>query len=114
MSIVDMIKTMANNSAQLQNPVNVLFGTITSVDPIEIEIHEKLKLTKDFIVMTERVTKYEIDLKHNHDATPSEVTTKDALVKKIVIREGLKKGDGVVMLRAQGGQQYVVIDKVVD
>lgn len=106
MSIVDMIKTMAKDTAQSQNPVNVVPGTVKSVDPIEIEVHQKLKLTKDFILLTERVTRHEINLEHNHGGT-------NALT-RIVIREGLKIGDGVVMLRVQGGQQYVVLDKVVN
>ena len=106
MSMVDMIKKMADQSAGAKNPVDIVFGTVSSESPIEIEVHQKLKLTKEFLVMTERVTKLEIDLKHNHGGT-------DALA-KVVIREGLKKGDGVVMARVQGGQQYVILDKVVD
>ncbi|MFC6545552.1 DUF2577 family protein [Cohnella cellulosilytica] len=30
------------------------------------------------------------------------------------MREDLQAGDKVVLLRAQGGQQYVLLDKVVD
>ena len=106
MSMIDLIKQVSLQAFASTNPVNIIFGTVSSESPLEIEIHQKLKLTKEFLVMTEHVTKYEIDLKHNHGGT-------DALT-KVVIREGLKKGDGVVLARVQGGQQFVVLDKVVD
>ncbi|UTW69878.1 DUF2577 family protein [Anaerobacillus sp. HL2] len=45
--------------------MNVLFGTVTSVNPFEITIHQKRKLTKEFLVLTERVTRFEVNLEHN-------------------------------------------------
>jgi hypothetical protein len=94
MSSVDLIKQIAIKAVEATNPVNVLFGTVKSVDPLEIEIHQKLKLTKEFLVLTEQLTKYEVD--------------------SLVIRPGLNKGDKVVLMRVQGGHQFVVLDKVVD
>lgn len=41
-----------------------------------------------------------MDLKHSHQINDS--STQDALTEKIVIREGLKAGDGVLLLRMQG------------
>ena len=57
-----------------------------------------------------------IDLKtkpdeHSHDA---EITIKDNLGAKIIIQEGLKNGDKVIMLKTEQGQKYVVLSKVRD
>lgn len=101
------------------NPVNVLFGTVSQEKPLEIEIHQKLKLSKEFLVLTERVTRYEVNIEHNHALTidgskvNTEMALKDLMTKK-PIRTGLKKGDKVVLARVQGGQKFVVLDKVVD
>lgn len=84
MSLVDLIKNVAVKAVEATNPVNVLFGTVVSESPIEVQIHQKLKLTEEFLVITERVT-----------------------------QANLKRGDKVVLLRVQGGQQFVVLDKVV-
>lgn len=84
MSLIDLIKTVAVKAVEATNPVNVLFGTVVSETPLEIQIHQKLKLTEEFLVITERAT--QVNLKH---------------------------GDKVVLLRVQGGQQFVVLDKVV-
>lgn len=82
---IDVIKRIAMNAFNASNPVNVLIGTVSIASPIEIEIHQKLKLSKEFLIMTERVT-----------------------------QSGLIKGDKVVLVRVQGGHQFVVSDKVVD
>ncbi|EPD52750.1 hypothetical protein HMPREF1210_01130 [Paenisporosarcina sp. HGH0030] len=104
---IDVIKRIALNAFNASNPVNVLIGTVSKDNPIEIEIHQKLKLTKEFLIMTERVTKYEVDLEHDHGGS-------SALSAKTPVRTGLKKGDKVVLLRVQGGHQFVVLDKVVE
>ena len=113
---IDVIKRIAINAFNASNPVNVLIGTVSKESPIEIEIHQKLKLSKEFLIMTERVTRYEVDLEHDH-INSGGVTTKaltDKLLKQNPIRTGLIKGDKVVLLRVQGGHQFVVLDKVVD
>lgn len=110
MSMIDMFKQMAGDTIGAGDPVNIVIGTVTKVSPIEIEISQKLKLTKEFLIITERVTRYEVDLEHNHGGT-------NALGGKLTdtpIRTGLKTGDRVLLIRVQGGQQYVVVDKVVD
>ncbi|MCJ8008894.1 DUF2577 domain-containing protein [Lederbergia wuyishanensis] len=82
MSMLDIVKATAVGAVNAQNPVNVLFGTVRKTGPIEIEVHQKLILTDEFLIMTE--------------------STKE-----------LKGGDRVVLLRVQGGHQFVVMDKVV-
>ncbi|KFZ41868.1 DUF2577 domain-containing protein [Anoxybacillus flavithermus] len=84
MSLIDLIKTVAVKAVEATNPVHVSFGTVVSESPLEVQIHQKLKLTEEFLVITERVT-----------------------------QANLKRADKVILLRVQGGQQFVVLDKVV-
>ena len=48
---------------------------------------------------------------HSHNA---EITIKDNLGAKIIIQEGLKNGDKVIMMRTEQGQKYVVLSKLRD
>ena len=48
---------------------------------------------------------------HSHKA---EITIKDNLGAKIIIQEGLKNGDKVIMMRTEQGQKYVVLSKIRD
>jgi hypothetical protein len=84
MSMIEMVKRIAIAAVESRNPVNVLLGTVETASPLEIQIHQKLKLTKEFLIVTQTVS----------NAT-------------------LVKGDKLVLLRVQGGQQFVVLDKVV-
>ncbi|MGG4552251.1 MULTISPECIES: DUF2577 domain-containing protein [Paenibacillus] len=111
MSLANAIKQITMNLNEAEHPVAVMFGTVTKEQPLEILVDQRLLLDEDFFVLTEQLTRYEIDLKHSHHINGG--STQDALTEKIVIREGLKAGDGVLLLRMQGGQQYVVLDKVV-
>lgn len=115
MSLIDLIKRTAIAAVESRNPVNVLFGTVTKVDPLEITVHQKLKLTKEFLVLTERITRYEVNLEHDHSYQNG--TTSKALTDKLTktpIRKGLFIGDKVCLLRVQGGHQFIVLDKVVE
>lgn len=111
MGFLDIVKAEAIKAVGATNPVNVLFGTVSNENPLEIEVHQKLKLTKEFLVLTETVTRYEVDLEHDHGGGSKAL--KGKLTDK-PIRTGLKKDDKVVLLRVQGGHQFVVLDKVVD
>lgn len=111
MSLLGLIKQAGVGAVDASNPVAILYGNVTKVDPLEVYVHQRLTLTEDFLVVTESLTRYEVDLRHAHST--SEGATSEALTGKIVIREGLKVGNKVLLVRVQGGQQFVVLDKVV-
>ncbi|WP_282804587.1 DUF2577 domain-containing protein [Clostridium tetani] len=106
MGMIDTIKKASMGAVGASNPVNILFGEVLSMEDFKIKVDQKLILDKDFFIIPESLIRYEVDLKHSHGSN------KTALG-KLVIREGLKKGDKVLLLRIQGGQQYVILDKVV-
>lgn len=136
--MLDIIKKASIGAVGAGNPVNILYGEIlniktsiletikgevkytnTHIDKIEIKVDQKLILDKDFFIISESLTRYEILLKHKHKyednacTSTSNKETQEKLLDKITIREGLKQGDKVLLLRVQGGQQYVILDKVV-
>ncbi|MBU5485252.1 DUF2577 domain-containing protein [Clostridium sp. MSJ-11] len=110
MGMIDIIKKAGVDAVGANNPVNILFGEVLNVEDLKIKIDQKLILSKEFFIIPQSLTKYEIDLGHSHSYSNGS-TSKE--LNKIVIREGLKQGDRVLLLRVQGGQQYVVLDKVV-
>lgn len=92
--MLDLMKREALKAVNATNPVNFNIGSVSGVNPLKITVHQKLTLTKEFLIVTERVTRYEVN--------------------SIVIRTGLSVGDKVILARVQGGNQYIVLDKVVD
>ncbi len=110
-SLLDIIKTAGMDAVGASNPVNIIFGEVMTTAPLSVNIDQRFTLPAEFLILPESLSKYEVDLKHSHSASDGQ--TGEALTEKLVIRAGLKTGDKVLLIRVQGGQQYVVLDKVV-
>lgn len=74
------VKKSALEAIEAAKPVNVVYGKVTSVSPLIINIEQKLNLSEAQLVLTR---------------SASELVT----------------GDSVILLRVQGGQKYVVLDR---
>ncbi|MFD1203599.1 DUF2577 domain-containing protein [Sporosarcina contaminans] len=124
----DNVKRAAVKAVLAMNPVNVLYGTVEKAKPLEIRIHEKLKLTEEFLDVAEHLTRHEriISLDYQNPKKWPETAIGDAAkdtsssegytdynlkYAKMVFEDGLKKGDKVVLLRVQGGHRFLVYDR---
>lgn len=82
--MLDIIKQAALDVIETSKPVAIQFGTVSTISPLEISVDQRLILTEAFLIVPESI-----------------------------VTVGLNQGDGVLLLRVQGGQQFVVLDKVV-
>lgn len=82
--MLDVIKQAALDVIEASNPVAIQFGTVSSISPLEISVDQRLILSEAFLIVPESI-----------------------------VSVGLAQGDSVLLLRVQGGQQFVVLDKVV-
>ncbi|MFD2703822.1 DUF2577 domain-containing protein [Paenibacillus shunpengii] len=110
--LLDTIKKAGIKGVAAGNPVSILQGKVTSLNPLVVTVEQRLAIPEDFLIVPESLTRYEIDLSHTHGLYGGS-DTQEALTSKIVIREGLKFGDAVLLLQAQGGQDFIILDKVV-
>ena len=122
MGMIDVIKKAGLGAVEAGNPVAVIFGTVTKASPLEVNVDQRFTLTEDFLIIPESLTHFEVDLQHTHqydDETGSGSSTKTTqpaepdTPQNVAIRKGLEVGDKVILLRAQGGQRFVVLDRVV-
>ncbi|WP_168120960.1 DUF2577 domain-containing protein [Paenibacillus sp. HB172176] len=97
MSLLPVIKQAAKDAVDATNPVIVLFGVVTSVNPLKVNVDQRFNLTADFLILTEATREWKVTLGGA----------------EYVVREGLQVDDKVILLRMQGGHKYVVADKVV-
>ena len=109
--MLNAIRKAALTAMETTAPVAVLMGTVTKADPLEVNIDQRFTIDADFLLVPESLTKLELDLSHAHSAPGG--ATGPSLTEPVVIRPGLKPGDRVVLLRVQGGQKYLILDKVV-
>ena len=61
-SLSEIIKRMAVGANDASAPTSVLFGIVTSINPLVITVEQKLKLTKEFLVLTKNVKDYTVDV----------------------------------------------------
>ncbi len=102
-NMVQIIKQAATEAVEASKPVNFTFGTVVSPDPLEIRVDQKQILKDPFLILTRGVTDYEVEMNVDHAPNPTAFT----------VRGRLKAGETVLMARTQGGQRYIVLDRVV-
>lgn len=100
--IVKMINQAARNTFISMKPVEISYGTVTSISPLYIAVDQKSTLTEEQLVLTRNVSNYAIELTEESIGT-----------KTYQVNNALKEGEKVVLLRVQGGQDYLVYDRVV-
>lgn len=120
--LANIIKQIANNSVTANKPATVKFGVVTKESPLEITVDQKLILTQEFLVLTRNVTDYNVDMTVNHTTEKMQKGGKNPAVashkhmykgrKTFLVHNRLLKGENVVLLGVQGGQTYVVLDRV--
>ncbi|WP_218091754.1 DUF2577 domain-containing protein [Paenibacillus solanacearum] len=106
MGLLEIIKQAGAGAVEAGYPVSILFGVVLNDAPLEIHVDQRFTLTEPFLIVPERLTPYEADLKHAHGEN-----TAEALAEPLVIRRGLEIDDKVLLLRIQGGQQFIVLDR---
>lgn len=109
--MLNAIRQAALTAMKTAAPVAILLGTVTKIDPLEVNIDQRFTIDADFLLVPESLTRLELNLEHVHSAPGG--STGASLTEPVVIRPGLAPGDRVALLRVQGGQRYFILDKVV-
>lgn len=121
-ALVKLIKRAAVEAVNAGKPVEICFGKVTSNSPLKILVDQKMTLGKSQLVLARNVTDFETEVtvdwltenksggsgdssfaSHNHPIKGK---------KKITVHNGLVVGDEVILFRQQGGQKYIVVDRI--
>lgn len=82
--LLNTIKQAAIEAVDAKKPVQICFGKVINISPLQILIDQKIILDSSFLVLTKNVTYF----------------------------NKLEKGEEVILLRMQGGQKYIVLDMI--
>jgi len=143
--LMRIIKKCALQAMLASDPMNVLFGEVIGVKPLQIDVEQKMKLGEMQLVLLRNVTDYETEVSidtqteealkthshnlllemeqageplHMHEITyhvdPADISHFHKIKKrmKITVHNGLAVGDRVILLRSQGGQKFLVVDRI--
>lgn len=138
--LVNAIKRTVKQTVEADKPVKLCFGNVVSASPLKIQVEQKLTLEENQLVLTKAVTDHWVDIEVNHftvndnfmipdhthgifdtytgggscDNGNLDTTHKHGYKgrKKIMIYNGLLLGEKVLLARFDGGQRFVVLDRV--
>ena len=100
-NMINIIKQAAVEAVEASAPVQVLFGTVENASPLTVRVDQRFTLSKEFLVVPEHLTDYTVKI----ELTGSEV-------REATVYSALKTGETVLILRMQGGQKYVILDRI--
>ena len=138
--LLQVMKRAAVEAVAAGQPVALCYGTVRSVEPLQIMADQKLPLEAEQLELTGAVQDRFVDIeikaytendsfmdgRHTHgiidtytgggssDEGNLNTTHKHAVKgrKKLRLFNGLQVGERVLLLRWQGGQKYLVLDRV--
>ena len=126
-SLLSLIKKSAVEAVNASKPTSIVYGKVISSSPLKINIEQKMTLTAAQLVLTRNVTNFKTAISGGniqnfyYVGTEPNVTTEPvspshvhAVGKiQVTVHNALTVGDEVIMIQMQGGQKYIVIDRVV-
>lgn len=122
-----LVSTLQRLVAQTNNamkPTDYCLGVVETVAPLSIRIDQKDILTEEFLICTDLVRDFSVDItvshttenraggggdaefaSHNHDYTGR---------KKIIVHNALSVGESVILIQQAGGQEFIVLSRLYD
>lgn len=107
------IAKIAESARKAARPVDFFIGIVETVKPLSIRKNQKLLIDEEFLLLTEAVmdTTKEITISwETEDSNNHSHKVKGK--KKITYHNALKVGEAVLLLQQEGGQKYLVLDRV--
>lgn len=119
---LENVKRAAVEAVAAGKPFGFILGKVTSVSPLKVQVDQKLELTAAQLILTNAVRDYTVYMTVDHEteekAGGSGAATyeshKHAYKGKKAYRVhlALKAGEQVLLLRADGGQKFIILDRV--
>jgi hypothetical protein len=126
------MKKAGMGASEASNPTAIMFGEVISASPLKITVEQKITLEKVQLVLTRNVTDYHLDMSVAHNteletehihpvidtytgggtSRPTQHLHAYKNKKKFLVHNALKVGELVVLVRIQGGQKFLILDRV--
>lgn len=122
--LVSTIQKLVAQTNNAMKPADYCLGVVETVAPLSIRIDQKDILTEEFLILTDLVRDFSVDItvshttenraggggyaefaSHNHDYTGR---------KKIIVHNGLSVGESVILVQQAGGQEFIVLSRLYD
>ena len=129
-ALVKAVKQAAVEAVRADAPMAVCYGTVLSPSPLKIQVDQKKILGEAQLILTDSVRDYNVEMSTISGTGKSlgpHYTEKESGGggyaefashrhkyqgrKKWRVHNALKAGEKVILLRCDGGQKYIVLDR---
>ena len=114
--MIEIIKRAAMEAMEGQKPAGIAFGTVESENPLEIRVEQKLLLRSEQLILPRSMADFELEIELEASTESGGESGHSHAIsgkKTIKILNALKSGESVLLMRMQGGQKYIVLDRMV-
>ena len=119
---VENIKRAALDAVLASMPSGVYFGTVISASPLKISVEQKMTLTDKQLVLSTLVQDFSVNMTVDHKTESKSGGSGDDSfashnhdykgAKSFRVHLALKTGEKVMLIRVQGGQKFIVLDRI--
>lgn len=102
--LLKVIKRSALEAMEASQPVRICYGSVIGTEPLRILVDQRLTLGAAQVVLTRNVTDYEVRVTKDDE---------DGTTDTVIVHNALKIGENVILCRQQGGQKFVVLERMV-
>lgn len=128
MEMLKIIKKAGVQAMEQTAPMGILLGTVKSTSPLVINIEQRMDIPAEFLLLTDNVVDCRATLSFDNPEIKNVVRPysmadeagadyklafQSNVKNDITIYNGLEAGDQVLLLRMQGGQKFIVLNRVV-
>lgn len=120
--LVQTIQMLAKQTLDASKPSDYVLGVVESINPLSIRIEQKESIPEEFLILTDSVRDYEVDIEVNHVTENRAGGSGDAEFashnhsyvgrKKIKVYNSLHVGEQVILIQQAGGQEFIVLSRV--
>lgn len=96
--LVGIMQQTVKNS--MGNTTDMIIGKVISTNPLKVKVDNRFELTQKFLVLTSAVSDFSVDMQT------------DGQLKRTTVKLGLNVGESVILMRVQGGQKFIIIDRI--
>lgn len=114
--LVRAVQQISNQAGQAGYPADIMSGTVATANPLKISVEQRFEIGKEQLIVPERFTDHKVVIsledetevagepEHKHKYGGKKLT--------VTVHGALKKGDAVALVRQQGGQKFLIADRV--
>ncbi len=96
---IEVIQQTIQNAVEAMKLTDKATGTVESADPLKVKVDTTMQsIPEAGLILTDTVKERTVNVQGGSGS--------------VAVREGLKPGDRVLMLRVQNGNRYIILSKI--